>query len=299
MSTRPRSERRLKWSTLSVNELSALARKSLTSLRIPPGYGVGDSWRVDPPGCRTGKSVGSLGDHGQRGAGWEPGRPVGWGPTVTAPWPYRRATSVTLAPSLRTSSTALYRCSTSPAPPARFGVLRGGRVRARKKTRASGRGCSDVVTLAEPVSPGYRTRVREVSCTSWSRCVAYLPDIHRPFRYRPRDPRGIVVPVGCEGDSRTPADQHFYRGRDRRRSGDLALFRRALYQLSYPTGAVLTRFELATSALTGRRALQAAPQDRGNRPTLDRGGGGGGTRTRDGAGGPARGLGVPGDPPAR
>jgi hypothetical protein len=65
-------------------------------------------------------------------------------------------------------------------------------------------------------------------------------------------------------------------GRDRRRSGDLTLFRRALYQLSYPTGqpgparpgglnlaADLTGFEPATSALTGRRALRAAPQVRG------------------------------------
>jgi hypothetical protein len=48
-------------------------------------------------------------------------------------------------------------------------------------------------------------------------------------------------------------------GRSRRRSGDLALFRRALYQLSYPT-ADLTGFEPAASGLTGRRALQAAPQ---------------------------------------
>src|SRR4051812_4155780 len=52
-------------------------------------------------------------------------------------------------------------------------------------------------------------------------------------------------------------------GPDRRRSGDLALFRRALCQLSYPAvlKAVLTGFEPAASALTGRRALQTAPQD--------------------------------------
>src|ERR671916_2041704 len=62
-------------------------------------------------------------------------------------------------------------------------------------------------------------------------------------------------------------------GRDRRRSGDLPLFRRTLCQLSYPTAclapappvgakmAVLTGFEPATSGLTGRRALQTAPQD--------------------------------------
>ena len=74
-----------------------------------------------------------------------------------------------------------------------------------------------------------------------------------------------------------PVSGAFLRGRDRRRSGDLALFRRALCQLSYPTSlcrsrvlrttialehhpADLTGFEPATSGLTGRRALQAAPQ---------------------------------------
>src|SRR4051812_15878066 len=73
--------------------------------------------------------------------------------------------------------------------------------------------------------------------------------------------------VAREGHEKSPGqrpqgrDQGFCGGRDRRRSGDLALFRRALYQLSYPTGAVLTGFEPATSGLTGRRALQTAPQD--------------------------------------
>src|SRR4029077_17371706 len=69
-------------------------------------------------------------------------------------------------------------------------------------------------------------------------------------------------------------------GRDRRRSGDPTLFRRVLCRLSYPAlfvrraradappalpflalHAVLTGFEPAASALTGRRALQTAPQD--------------------------------------
>ena len=53
-----------------------------------------------------------------------------------------------------------------------------------------------------------------------------------------------------------PLTWGFPGGRDRRRSGDLALFRRALYQLSYPTGADLTGLEPATSTLTGWRALQ-------------------------------------------
>ena len=56
-----------------------------------------------------------------------------------------------------------------------------------------------------------------------------------------------------------PEGRDNFGGRSRRRSGDLALFRRALYQLSYPT-ADLTGFEPAASGLTGRRALQAAPQ---------------------------------------
>ena len=62
-------------------------------------------------------------------------------------------------------------------------------------------------------------------------------------------PQGRALPAGPSS-----------RGRSRHRSDDLALFRRALYRLSYPT-AVLTGFEPAASGLTGRRALQTAPQD--------------------------------------
>src|SRR5579863_2199690 len=83
------------------------------------------------------------------------------------------------------------------------------------------------------------------------------------------------VPPGAGLSGTTPgAGSGADGGRDRRRSGDLTLFRRALYQLSYPTvarprtrseAAVLTGFEPATSGLTGRRALQTAPQDPGQR----------------------------------
>ena len=59
------------------------------------------------------------------------------------------------------------------------------------------------------------------------------------------------------------AGRNEHGGRDRRRSGDPALFRRVLCQLSYPTmssantdSAVPTGLEPATSGLTGRRELQ-------------------------------------------
>ena len=68
-----------------------------------------------------------------------------------------------------------------------------------------------------------------------------------------------------------PGDPALCGGRDRRRSGDLPLFRRTLCQLSYPTEisrswclAVPTGFEPATSGVTGRRALQTAPRDHGD-----------------------------------
>src|SRR5436190_22771354 len=56
-------------------------------------------------------------------------------------------------------------------------------------------------------------------------------------------------------------DLHVCGGRDRRRSGDLPLFRRTLCRLSYSTvwacaRAVPTGLEPATSGLTGRRELQ-------------------------------------------
>ena len=81
---------------------------------------------------------------------------------------------------------------------------------------------------------------------------------------------GHVVGTNVRFQNRPPAEAaselRLSGGRDRRRSGDLTLFRRALYQLSYPTSprrtevADLTGFEPATYGLTGRRALQTAPQ---------------------------------------
>jgi len=86
----------------------------------------------------------------------------------------------------------------------------------------------------------------------------------KPCLATPADSAGGILAGSATASvaplSSTPGDQHFCGGRDRRRSGDLALFRRALYLLSYPT-AVLTGFEPAASGLTGRRALQTAPQD--------------------------------------
>ena len=111
----------------------------------------------------------------------------------------------------------------------------------------------------------------------------------RPRGGRPRRPAGRPRTLTCRPPSPAdlPADpgprsrkrqeplpgQGFRSGRDRRRSGDLPLFRRSLCQLSYPTVlrthrraggcevAVPTGFEPATSGLTGRRALQTAPRD--------------------------------------
>jgi hypothetical protein len=75
-----------------------------------------------------------------------------------------------------------------------------------------------------------------------------------------------VLPVYCPTGAKLKAQATgsavtwaFSGGRTRCRSADLTLFRRALYQLSYPT-ADLTGFEPASSGLTGRRALQTAPQ---------------------------------------
>ncbi len=111
-----------------------------------------------------------------------------------------------------------------------------------------------------------------VKLVSVIRCQTDLPQIPHsggaPVGNEVRLTREITSPAGV-------SDLGLFGGRDRRRSGDLTLFRRALCQLSYPTEiwaprhrglADLTGFEPATSALTGRRALQAAPQDHGYFP---------------------------------
>src|SRR5690606_37069535 len=90
---------------------------------------------------------------------------------------------------------------------------------------------------------------------------------------RRRPDTGDPGPARGAGPKRTMTSRRLAigGGRDRRRSGDLPLFRRTLCQLSYPTKrsapggggavAVPTGFEPAASGLTGRRALQTAPRD--------------------------------------
>ena len=78
---------------------------------------------------------------------------------------------------------------------------------------------------------------------------------------------------GHEASRRPPRHRMARGGRDRRRSGDLPLFRRTLCRLSYSTArhvpitrlvrAVPTGLEPATSGLTGRRELQTSPRDHG------------------------------------
>jgi hypothetical protein len=93
----------------------------------------------------------------------------------------------------------------------------------------------------------------------------------RALQRASRDFRGIVAGLPQRRIEHTASDLAIAGGRDRRRSGDLPLFRRTLCQLSYPTAwvftspgevAVPTGFEPAASGLTGRRALQTAPRDR-------------------------------------
>src|SRR5205085_1861784 len=58
-------------------------------------------------------------------------------------------------------------------------LLRRGLDRPQRRERpCAARGCSGVVKVAEPVSPSYRSRVRKVSCTYRSQCVAHLPELH-------------------------------------------------------------------------------------------------------------------------
>ena len=87
------------------------------------------------------------------------------------------------------------------------GGRRATRVRAppqRKASRPCQRGCSRVVKVAEPVSPSYRNRVREPSCTYRSQRVAHLPELHtspletvrRTVRSRPvRERAGLERPA--------------------------------------------------------------------------------------------------------
>ena len=121
--------------------------------------------------------------------------------------------------------------------------------------------CSEAVSLlragvAARLDPG--VLADDLPARRWSRRAP----TRWPTSRRWRSGRGWLV----ARNPRRPDPRGTSGGRDRRRSGDLALFRRALCQLSYPTWrpkaqAVPTGFEPATSGLTGRRALQTAPRD--------------------------------------
>jgi hypothetical protein len=52
----------------------------------------------------------------------------------------------------------------------------------RRGMKPARRGCSGVVEVAEPVSPRYRSRVRKVSPTYRSQCVAHRPELHSSSR---------------------------------------------------------------------------------------------------------------------
>lgn len=98
--------------------------------------------------------------------------------------------------------------------------------------------------------------------------IAQLLAEHRVFpKITPHDLRLTAASAGANVEPRRHDPRQTggcLGGSDRRRSGDLTIFSRALYQLSYRaersgfrrTFATLTGLEPATSAVTGRRANQ-------------------------------------------
>ena len=116
-------------------------------------------------------------------------------------------------------------------------------------------------------------RMSPTASTCWP--VPPCPSVFRPpCRENAPDFRGMKLEPTSRTRPRSGAELAVGRGRARRRSGDLPLFRRTLCRLSYSTvrraGAVLshsggaavpTGLEPATSGLTGRRELQTSPRD--------------------------------------
>ena len=87
--------------------------------------------------------------------------------------------------------------------------------------------------VAEPVSPSYRSRVREVERTYRSHAVAEVPELHTGksqirATFAPRTGLGGLPPW-----AHTSSDQHVCCGDDRTRTGDPLLAKQVLYQLSY------------------------------------------------------------------
>ena len=86
-----------------------------------------------------------------------------------------------------------------------------------------------VMHVPEPVSPGYRSRVREVSPTYRSQCVAQLPGFHTSSAGSDVDSTWThTSSVLEESQSKMVPDQHFRGGDDRTRTGDPLLAKQVL-----------------------------------------------------------------------
>ena len=149
----------------------------------------------------------------------------------------------------------------------------------RNRAPQVGAPSSEQEELLTPSEVAAMFRVNPKTVTRWARSgkISAIRTLGGHRRFRKSEITRILAEGGQNhGDAARPphavvAERGAAGGRGRRRSGDLALFRRVLCQLSYPAAsepahvagspAVLTGFEPAASALTGRRALQTAPQD--------------------------------------
>ena len=114
-------------------------------------------------------------------------------------YPYRRATSVTDAPSSRTSSTARYRCSATPSSTSTPGSLPATSLTDRRqapRTAKSRELTRSVAYLPELLSPSSRNRVLNLSPRNRNRGVQHLPGSHTT--------RGPVPPTNHQKTCRRP-----------------------------------------------------------------------------------------------